>query len=45
MHPVFHVSMLKRVTGQHPTEAEFPTDIGVEERGSEPKNILLTCWG
>ena len=43
-HPIFHVSLLKKVSGQHPIEAKFPADIGVEEKGCEPKKILLTLW-
>ena len=39
VHPVFQVSTMKRVAGQQPTEAEFPTDIGVEERGLEPETF------
>ena len=45
VHPIFHVSLLKKVSGQHPIEAEFPTDIRVEEKGCVPKKILLTRWG
>ena len=33
VHPVFHVSLLKKVSGQHPTVVEFPTDVRVEEHG------------
>ena len=35
VHPVFHVSFLKKVFGQHSAVVEFPTDVGVEEKGYE----------
>ena len=33
VHPIFHVSLLKKVFEQHPTVVEFLTDMGVEEKG------------
>ena len=44
-HLVFHVSLLKKVFGQHPTEVEFPIDVGVEEKGCEPEMIVLSLLG
>ena len=41
VHPVFHVSILTRVTGKHPTDAVFPTDMRVEEMGFEPEKHLV----
>ena len=45
VHPIFHVSLLKKVSGQHPIEAEFPAAIGEEEKGCVPEGILLTRRG
>ena len=45
VHPVFHVSLLKKVSGQHTVAAKFPTYVGMEENGFEPERILLTHWG
>ena len=45
VHLVFHMSLLRRVSGQHPIEAEFPLDVEVEESSFEPKEILLSHWG
>ena len=33
--PVFHVSLLKKESRQHPIEVEFPIDVGVEEKRCE----------
>ena len=45
VHPVFHVSVLKKAFGQHPIEADFPLDVGIEELTFEPEKILLSSWG
>nr|GLL21418.1 uncharacterized protein LOC109154913 [Ipomoea trifida] len=42
IHPVFHVSQLRRVTSHHPTITELPADMAVEEQRYIPKDILGT---
>ena len=41
VHPIFHVSLLKKTSRQHPIEADFPPDVGIEEPTFELEKILL----
>ncbi|CAH9140159.1 unnamed protein product [Cuscuta epithymum] len=42
VHPVFHVSQLKRVTGEHPALAELPEDLVVEDPVFVPHDIIAS---
>ena len=44
VHPVFHVSLLKKTLRQHPIEVDFPLDVGIVESTFEPKKFLVSCW-
>ena len=44
VHPVFHVSLLKKTYGQHPIEADFPLDVGIEKSSFELEKFLLSRY-
>nr|GMD74955.1 peroxidase 64 [Ipomoea batatas] len=40
VHPIFHVSQLRRVTGNHTAVTDLPKDMAVTEPGFDPQDIL-----
>lgn len=42
VHPIFHVSQLRRVKGDHPVITQLPGNMEVEDEGFLPEDILAT---
>lgn len=44
IHPIFHVSLLKKVTGEHKAITELPPELIMEEEEFVPSEILSVAW-
>ncbi|KOM57180.1 hypothetical protein LR48_Vigan11g021200 [Vigna angularis] len=44
VHPVFHVSQLKKAIGNHVVEPTLPTELSLEEEDQEEPETVLATW-